>query len=61
MDSGREDVCRGPLFGPPFNSARVQSRFEFVELGGDMCFNCQGVVQAGTGSSGWYQLVPRTR
>ena len=37
MDFGPEDVCGGPLFCPPVTSARVQSRFEFVELGGDMC------------------------
>ena len=36
--------------------ARVQSRFEFVELGRDMSSNCTGEVQAGTGISGRYQL-----
>ena len=60
MDFGPEDVCGDLLFCPPFTSARVQSRFEFVELGGDMCCNCQGEVPAGTGITGWYQLVPGT-
>ena len=53
-------ICVGPLFAPPSTSARVQSRFEFVKLGGDMCSNYQGEVHAGTGITGWYQLVPRT-
>ena len=39
IDFGPEGVCGGPLFAPPFASARVQSRFDFVELGGDMCSN----------------------
>ena len=45
------------LFAPPFTSARVQSRFEFVKLGGDMWSNCQRKGQAEIGISGWYQLV----
>ena len=53
-------ICGGPLFAPPSTSARVQSRFEFVELGGDMCSNYRGEGPAGTGITGWYQLVPRT-
>ena len=52
MDFGPEDVCGGPLFAPPFTSARVQSCLEFVELGRDMCTNCQVEIQAGTGISG---------
>ena len=36
MDFDRKDVCGSPLFFPPFTSARVQSHFEFVQLGGDM-------------------------
>ena len=49
-----------PLLCPPSTYARVQSRFEFVEIGGDMSSNCTGDVKAGTGISGWYQLlVPR--
>ena len=52
-------VCGGPLFAPPFTSARVQSRFEFVELG-NMYSNYQGEVPAVTGITGWCQLVPRT-
>ena len=53
-------IYRGPLFAPPSTSARVQSRFGFVELGGDMCSNYQGDIQAGTGITGWCQIVPRT-
>ena len=49
-----------PLFAPSFTSARVQSRLEFVELGGDMCSNCQGEVPARTVTTSWYKLVPRT-
>ena len=57
-DFDRVHVCGGPLFWPPSTSACVQNRSEFVELGGDMCLiNCTGEVQAGTGISGWYQLV----
>ena len=33
------DICGGLLFAPPFTSACVQSRFEFVELGRGMCSN----------------------
>ena len=51
-------VCGGPLFAPPFTSARVQIRFEFVELGRDVFSNYQGEVPAGTGITGWYNLVP---
>ena len=36
-DVDPEGVCGGPLFAPPFTSARVQRRLEFVELGGDIC------------------------
>ena len=36
MGFGPGDVCGGPLLALQFTSARVQSRFEFVELGGDM-------------------------
>ena len=31
-----------------------------VELGSDTYSNCHGEVPAGTGITGWYQLVPRT-
>ena len=58
MDFGPEDVWRSPLFCPPFSSARVQSRFEFGDLGGDMFSDCQGEVPAGIRISGWYQLAP---
>ena len=49
----------GPLLAHPFTSARVQSCFEFVEIGGDMCSNCQREIPAGTGITvtgitGWY-------
>ena len=50
-----EGICGGTLFAPPFTSARVQSRFEFVELGRDMYSNYQGEVPAGTGITGCYQ------
>ena len=53
-------ICGRPLFSPPSTFARVQSRFEFVELGGDMCYYYQGEVPPGTGITGWYQLVPHT-
>ena len=54
-------VCGGPLCAPPFTSARVKSRFEFVEIGRGMCCsNYQGEVPAVTEITGWYQLVPRT-
>ena len=36
-DFDPDSACGGPLFTPPSTSARVQSRFEFVELGGGMC------------------------
>ena len=55
-----ENVCGGLFFAPSFISARAPSRYEFVELDGDICSNCQGGVQAKTGFSGQYQLVPRT-
>ena len=45
-------ICGGPLFAPPSTSARVQSRCEFVDLGGDQCSNYQGEVPAGTGTTG---------
>ena len=59
-DFDPEGVCGGPLFAPPFISASVRNRFEFVELGGDnhMYSNYQGEVPAGTGITGWYNLVP---
>ena len=54
---------RGRLWGPIYAlhpPARVQSRFEFVELARDMSSNCTGEVQARTGITGWYQVsVPR--
>ena len=56
-DYALRDVCRGPLLCPPSTYARVQNHFEFVEFGGDMCSNFTGEVQAGTGSSIWYQLI----
>ena len=34
------DVCGGPKLCPPSTFARVQNRFEFAGLGGDMCSNC---------------------
>ena len=40
-DFGREHVCGGPLFAPPFSPLLTsKARFEFVELGGDTCSNC---------------------
>ena len=48
FDFDPEGVCGGPLFSPPFTSARVQSRFDFMELGGDMYSNYQGEVPAVT-------------
>ena len=53
-----EQASNGQLWAgaPPFTSARVLNRFEFVEFGGDMCSNCQGmfqralVLQGGTSS-----------
>ena len=59
-DFGHEGGFGGPYLCAPSNSARVQNRFEFVELGRDMSSNCAGEVQARTGISGWYQLVTRT-
>ena len=52
MGFGPGDVCGGPLLALQFTSARVQSRFEFVEVGGDTCSKCQGEVQAETPISG---------
>ena len=49
-----------PLFAPPFTSARVQSRFEFVELGGDMCSNYRRRHWDYKQVPGWYYLVPRS-
>ena len=57
IDFDPGDVCGGPLFCNPSTFARVQNRFGFVDLGGDMCFSCTGEVQGGTEISGWYQLV----
>ena len=37
---GREGGCGGPSLCAPSISARVQNRFEFVELGRDMSSNC---------------------
>ena len=49
-------VCGSPIFALPFTSARVQSRFEFVELDGGKSSNFQGEVLARTGiMPGWYQ------
>ena len=50
----------GPVVCPPLTFARLQSRFDFVELGGDMYSNYQGEVAAVTGMTGWYHLIPRT-
>ena len=58
-DFESDGVCGGPLFARPSTSARIQSRFEFVELGGGMCSNYQGDVPGLTGITGWYQ-VPGT-
>ena len=55
IDFGPEGVCGDPVFAPPFTSARVQSRFEFVELGSDMFSNCQGDIPAFNCN---YRLVP---
>ena len=41
-------ICAGPLPAPPSTFARVQSSFEFVEIGGDVCSSCHGEVPAGT-------------
>ena len=49
-----------PVIAPPSTSARVQSRFEIVELGGNMLPMCQGEVPGVTGSTSEYQ-VPGTR
>ena len=54
------DVRGGPFLCAPSTSARVQNRFEFVDLSLDMSSKYTGEVQARTGISGWYQLVPRT-
>ena len=54
-----DGICGGPLFAPRSTSARVQSRVEFVELGGGMCSNYQGEIPGVTGITGWYQ-VPDT-
>ena len=35
-DFETDRVCGGPLFAPPFSSARVQSRVELVEIGSGM-------------------------
>ena len=37
-DFDPEGVCGRPIFAPPLTSARLESRFEFVELGSDMNF-----------------------
>ena len=59
-DVDAEVVCGDPLLAPLYTSARVQSRFEFVELGGDMYQNYHGKDSTVTGMTGWYHLVPRT-
>ena len=38
-DFGRERGCGGPYLCAPSTSARVQNRFEFVELSRDMSSN----------------------
>ena len=45
---------------PPFTSARVQSRFEFVKLGGDMYTHYHVEILPVTEITDWYHLVPRT-
>ena len=42
MDFSGEGGCGGPYLCAPSTSARVQSRFEFVELTRDMSSNCTG-------------------
>ena len=51
MDFGREGGCGGPYLCAPSTSARVQRRFEFLELARDISSNCTGV----TGITGWYR------
>ena len=46
-----DDVCGSPLFAPPSTSARVQSRFEFVDLVVVCALTTTGV----TGITVWYQ------
>ena len=58
-DFESDGVCGGPLFAPPSTSVRVQSHFEFVELGG-MCSNYRRRHWHYRLVPGWYQLVPRT-
>ena len=55
-----EGVCGSPFFAPPFKSSRVQCSFEFVELGVDVYSNNKEEFPAGTGMTGWYNLVLRT-
>ena len=40
MNFGREAGCVGPYLCAPPTCARVQSRFEFVELAREMCSIC---------------------
>ena len=49
MDFGRERGCVGPYLAVPPTFARVQSRFQFVELARDMSSHCTGEVRARTG------------
>ena len=44
IDFAPDGVCGGHYLSLRFTSTRVQSRFGFVELGGDMYSNCQGKV-----------------
>ena len=51
-------VCEGPLFAPQFTSARIRSRFDLVELGGDKCFYYKGSSNRKLNDSNWhYRLV----
>ena len=59
-DIDPEVVRVGPLFSPPSTSARVQSRFEFVEIGGDICSNYHTRHWDYRLVPGWNQLESRT-
>ena len=59
-DFNPDGVCGVPLFAPPSISARVQSRFEFVELGVGMCSNYHMRHWDYRLVPDWYQLVPST-
>ena len=57
-DFGREGVCGGPYFCDPSTPARVQHRFEFVELGREMSSNCPTRHTGITGSYDNRLVIP---